>query len=272
MPTARDFSFGDNDTAHGYDSVLVPLMFDPWADDLISRSDAWEGCTVLDLAAGTGIVAEKLSAAVGPQGRVVAADINPEMLDRARARNAAATNIEYRVSPAEPLDIESDSVDVVVCQQGFQFFPNKEEAANEIYRVLHNGGTTMISTWCPVEECVLFQLMANALAEVGETELSELIRVPFDHMPATILHDTFDAAGFADVVVEKIERPISLPEGPEQVVTLMHASPIGIKIRALDPERRSDLERRYVAAVTEMSSDGHDMGVLTSHMLTARRL
>ena len=165
------------------------------------------GLTVLDLAAGTGIVTQKLSHAVGPSGRVIASDINPEMLDVARNRNTTATNIDYVVSPAEPLALESDSVDVVICQQGFQFFPDKPSSAEEIFRVLHSGGTTMVSTWCRADECPVFGVLADALADIGEQELADMIRVPFDHMPSALLHDAFDNAGFADVVVERVERP-----------------------------------------------------------------
>ena len=271
MTTKPEMNFGDSSVAEGYDKVLVPLFFDQWAQALIDSSDAWSGNTVLDLAAGTGIVTQKLSEVIGG-GKVIAADINPEMLELAKKRNSASeSNIEYKVSPAEPLDIETDSIDVVVCQQGFQFFPDKPAAAQEIYRVLRNGGSTTISTWCSIEENEFFRRFCESLRKVGADELANKMQVPFNHMPADVLKSAFDSAGFTDVGVEKERRPMSMPGGAKQAVEVLYASPVAPDIRAFSQELQDELIANFVDSLSDYEGTGL-AGEMVSNMLTARRL
>ena len=80
-----EFDFGSDAVASSYDTVLVPLIFEPWAEALLDEHAGWEGLTVLDLATGTGVVAQLVADRVGPTGRVLGTDLNPEMLTQARA-------------------------------------------------------------------------------------------------------------------------------------------------------------------------------------------
>ena len=81
MTQPRAFTFGDNSVASAYDDVLVPALFRPWAVRLVEEHPQWwEGRCVLDLATGTGVVAQLLADQVGPEGRVIGTDINGEML------------------------------------------------------------------------------------------------------------------------------------------------------------------------------------------------
>jgi len=133
-------NFNTNSIATNYDDVLVPVIFEPWAMKLIGLYADWDGKTVLDIASGTGIVTRLLAEKVGKNGRILAADINPVMLEIAKQRCANMdTDISFIVSPAHPLDISDESVDVITCQQGFQFFPDQPAAASEMHRVLRNG-------------------------------------------------------------------------------------------------------------------------------------
>ena len=126
MSEKQEFSFGDNSVASAYDNVLVRYLFEPWAVRLIEENQPWEGRRVLDLATGTGIVAQQLAGQVGPGGNVIGIDINSEMLALARKRCADLNSVvKFIECSAHPLDIPSNSIDVVVCQQGFQFFPDK---------------------------------------------------------------------------------------------------------------------------------------------------
>jgi len=70
-----EFSFGDQSVAAAYDTVLVPLLFEPWASQLVDNFKPWRDLCVLDLATGTGVVANRLSKHVGPTGKVIGTDI-----------------------------------------------------------------------------------------------------------------------------------------------------------------------------------------------------
>ncbi|MHC4492647.1 MAG: methyltransferase domain-containing protein, partial [Planctomycetota bacterium] len=120
MIESRNFDFDSHAVASGYDAVLVPVLFAPWATRLLEEHGPWKGRRVLDLATGTGVVAQLLAGRVGPSGEVVGADINGEMLALARERCAGLTPaVKFVESPAHPLGVASGSTDSVICQQGF---------------------------------------------------------------------------------------------------------------------------------------------------------
>ena len=179
MTNPGAFDFGAGSVADAYDDVLVPFMFEPWAHSLIEEHANWEGQSVLDLATGTGVVARLVAERVGPEGQVTGTDLNGEMLARARQQCAKTVPaIEFVESPAHPLELPDNSVDVVVCQQGFQFFPDRAAAAGEVFRVLRPGGRALVSTWCPVDQCVFWGWICESLAEISEPEIEAMMRMP----------------------------------------------------------------------------------------------
>ena len=270
MPKPSEFSFGDPSVARSYDTVLVPILFDPWAEQLVDDHAPWTGKTVLDLASGTGIVARKLADRVGASGKVIASDINGEMLEFARARCAdIGTPVEIVRSPAHPLDLPDASVDVAVCQQGFQFFPDRPAAAGEMRRVLRTGGKAIVTTWCSVGECQLFGMICGVLEAMGERELSDLLRLPFDHMPGDELLATFGAAGFRDVGVQKKERPMVVEGGIDAAVAMSYATPIGPKLTALSDARQAEFKQRFSDVLRDLQRDGRIEARMVSLELTA---
>lgn len=114
------------DAAERYEANLVPVVFVPWAKDLLARAKLRPGEGVLDVACGTGIVARMATVHVGPGGRVTGADLNPGTLKVARAR-AVGTGaaIEWREADAGDLPFAGRSFDTVFCQQGLQFFRDR---------------------------------------------------------------------------------------------------------------------------------------------------
>ena len=272
MSETREFSFGDDSVAGAYDNALVPVLFEPWAARLVEEYRPWEGRRVLDLATGSGIVAQLLAGQVGPHGKVLAADINGEMLELARKRCAGLTPpVEFTESPAHPLEIDSDSVDVVVCQQGFQFFPDKRAAAAEVYRVLCDGGRIIVTTWRPVVECQFFGTICNSLNAIGEPEISDMMRVPFDAMPESELTAHFEAAGLVNVRLRQQERDLVIGGGVTHAVEVAYSTPIGPKLLALPDERQVHFKRTLTELLDKLSDDGITMGRMVSNVLLAEK-
>ena len=125
-----------------YEHSLVPTLFTPWAHDLIARAALRPGERVLDVACGTGIVARLAAAHVGIAGHVIGVDLNPGMLAVARAQTltTASARVEWRAGDANALPCDNATFDVVFCQQGLQFFPDKDRTLREMYRVLAPEG------------------------------------------------------------------------------------------------------------------------------------
>ena len=238
MAQPGDFNFGSDSVAAAYDTILVPLIFEPWAESLVAEHVDWEGRTVLDLATGTGIVAQLAACRVGPSGRVIATDLNPEMLARARQRCADTTpQVEVSEAAGHSIAAPDQSIDIVICQQGFQFFPNLPAAAIEIYRVLRPGGKVLASTWTRADECAFFGWICQTLGEISEPEIEAVTRLPFDHMPPENLASPFIAAGLANTTVERRSAPLVMPGGAPAVLKAAYATPIGPKLKALPQQR-----------------------------------
>ncbi len=272
MNKTREFSFGDASVASAYDDGLVPVLFKPWAARLVEEYRPWRGRRVLDLATGTGIVAQLLAGQVGSTGKVLGTDINGEMLALARKRCAGLTPaVEFVKCTAHPLEISSDSIDIVTCQQGFQFFPDRRAAAREIYRVLCDGGRIIATTWQPVAECQFFGTICNALKTIGEPGLSNMMRVPFDAMPESELTDHFISAGFANVRLERQEQDLVMCGGITHAIEVAYSTPIGPELRAFPDERKVEFENTLTGLLHELSDDGTTMGRMVSNVLSAEK-
>ena len=270
MTEPSAFDFGSGSVASTYDDALVPVLFRPWAARLVAEHSRWEGHWVLDLATGTGVVAELLAGQVGPEGKVIGTDINREMLALAQRRCADLSQVVHFVeSPAHPLELSDETVDVVVCQQGFQFFPDRGAAAEEIYRVLREGGRVIVSTWRPVTECEFFGVICMALGAIDENEMANAMRVPFDFMPESELATHFTSAGFENVTVKRQEQNLVLNGGVKHAIEVAYSTPIAPQLRALPEEKQALFRNAMRDLVDELSDDGVTMGRMISNVLTA---
>ncbi len=131
---------------------MVPTIFGPWAQDLVEVAPPRPGERVLDIACGTGIVARTAAGRVGSGGTVVGLDVSAPMLDVARGIAAGeGLSIEWREGSAMKLPFPDSAFEVVLCQQGLQFFPDRAAALREMHRVLGPGGRLALSVWRPIE-------------------------------------------------------------------------------------------------------------------------
>lgn len=272
MSETQEFSFSGESVASGYDNLLVPVLFEPWAERLVEAHRPWEGRRVLDLACGTGIVARLLAGRVGSSGRVIGADANDEMLEVARKRCAGLTPaVEFMTCGAHSLDVSSESIDIVICQQGFQFFAEKRAAASEIYRVLRAEGKVVATTWCPVSKCQFFGAICDALSAIGEPEISDAMRVPFDDMPLSELTAPFESTGFVRVRTRRQQQALIMTGGVTHAIEVAYSTPIGPKLRALPDERQMEFRGKLAQLLQGLSTDGVTMGVMVSNELSAEK-
>ncbi len=127
--------------AERYQSVLVPVIFEPWARELIDRAALQGGEHVLDLACGTGVVTREIAKSGLSTGSLAAVDHNGDMLSVARELAARlGQTAEWVEADAGDLPFESDRFDVAFCQQALQFFPDRPAALRELRRVMKSGG------------------------------------------------------------------------------------------------------------------------------------
>src|SRR5260221_7698003 len=127
-----------------YDRGLGPVLFADFADEMAGRVAAFAPRRVLETSAGTGIVTRRLRDLLPPETQIVATDLNPPMLDVARAKFAPGERLEFERADATALPFPDQAFDAVVCQLGVMFFPDKEKSYRDAYRVLAPGGRYLL--------------------------------------------------------------------------------------------------------------------------------
>jgi len=264
-----EVSFGGS-VADGYREYLEPVIFRPWAELLVEFVGLEQGQTVLDVAAGTGVVSRVAAARVQASGKVIASDISGAMLAHVPNGFPSDVSLQTVECSATALDLPDASVDVVFCQQGLQFIPDRAEATREMLRVLRPGGKAGIAVWLSSPRVEPFIVYGEALQAHQVTEPfpgaydSSKLSMDTDEVKG-ILH----AAGFEeiDVRVERLEL---------QWPSVLHAvrgafgTPYAPIIEALDNATRqavvADLQRRMSGA-----DDQATRHVMTSILARGRR-
>lgn len=190
-----------------YERLLVPAIFAPWARDLVALAAVQPGERVLDLACGTGVVARAVAAQRGGAGEIVGLDRNPGMLATARAV-AADLPIEWREGDATALPFADGAFEVVLCQQGLQFFPDQSAALAEVHRVLAAGGRALLSVWRPTRDIPGWRALEEALARhVGPRAAG----AAFSLGDARALRALLEGGGFRDIRIRSEVRMSRFP-------------------------------------------------------------
>jgi SAM-dependent methyltransferase len=200
----RDSAFAGSIPAI-YEECLVPVLFAPYAADLVARAAALRPRSVLELAAGTGAVSHALAAAL-PEARIVATDLNPAMLEVAAARGCAP-NLSFEPADAQALPFAGGAFDLVLAQFGAMFFPDKPGAWREARRVLAPGGTLLFNVWDRLDanpgSAAIQQAVRGA---VPEPKPEFLARTPFGYHDPGAIEADLRAGGFTEVTVERVAR------------------------------------------------------------------
>ena len=220
MPTpSNDPCFSDA-VAALYQDLLVPLIFAPYAVDLVARLAPLQPASVLELAAGTGVVTRELAARLPAAVRIVATDLHPAMLAVAAAHGVARA-VDWRQADAMALPFEDASFDAVVCQFGAMFFPDKARAFAEARRVLRPGGVLLLNVWDRIETNDFAAVVSHAIAGLFPDDPPRfLARLPHGYFSAQAIARDLAAAGFAG--------PVAI----ETVTACSRADTAGIAARA----------------------------------------
>jgi len=227
-----------------YDEILVPRMFVPWGNLILDTVGVDAADVALDVACGPGSVTRLLSERVGPTGRVTGADLSPAMLEIARAQGRPSTGgqIDWVECSADALQVDSHVFDVVVCQQGLQFFPDKPAALREMHRAGRHGARLGVACWAPIDDSPMFAAMARALDRyLGEEAGAKYRAGPFGFTDGDELGRLVTEAGFRDVRVERLTMPVTFEDAVAQLITMAEFMPVADELQALDDTQAEEL-------------------------------
>ena len=231
-----------------YERYRVPGEFEPLARLFLTRMGLQRGERVLDVACGTGIVARLAAAQVGESGHVTGLDINEAMLDVARAKGSGSSTLEWRTGEAGSLPFAEREFDVVLCQQGLQFFADKLTALREMLRVLTPGGRLGLAVWQSLEHDPYGLVIADALSRHVSQDAAD--RAGHALGDESELRALLVEAGFCEVQI-RTERLVRTMGPPHESVAMQLASSgrLAAIVGALSAEARAKLFSDIITAL-----------------------
>ena len=220
-----------------YDRYMVPLIFESYAADLVARvAQVVDGSDrVLEVAAGSGVVTRAMATVLDASTAITATDLNQPMLDHA-AGVGTARPVDWRQADVMALPFDDATFDVVVCQFGVMFFPDRPAAYSEVARVLRPGGVFIFNTWDRIEENEFpHEIEATLARRYPDDPPRFMSRTPhgyFDH--ATILADVA-AGGFEGGEIDVLDARSRAASAEIAVVALCQGTPLRAEIEQRDP-------------------------------------
>ncbi len=251
-----------------YEELMVPAFFGHYAEDLVARAELQEGDRLLDVACGTGIVPRAAAATGTPLGRITGLDMTPGMLAVA-ARVAGDTGAEWVEGDATAMPFEDGSFDVLTCQQGLQFFPDRDAGAREFRRVLAPGGRALVACWTAIEDQTAHNAYMAAIAPF-EPDLAGVGSAPFAFSDADALAALLEGAGFAQVDVVRVEHVARFASAGEFVRSFAEGSPLALALAGMPPERDTAMREAALPALAAFEDDTGFAAPMATHVAVAR--
>ena len=263
-----DSAFGD-DVARFYESTLVPLIFEPYAEDLARRVRCCEPSAVLEVACGTGVVTRALAKALPATCAITATDLNDAMVAHAESVGTQR-EVAWRQADVMALPFDDASFDVALCQFGVMFFPDRAAAYREVRRTLRPGGSFVFNVWKRIEDNDFANVVTNAVSALYPDDPPVfLARTPHGHGDPAEIESDVRAAGFASCTLEELDArsPASTPD--IAAIAYCQGTPLRNEIEARDP---NGLERATAAAteaLRERFGDGPIEGRISGIVVEA---
>ncbi len=233
-----------------YETYLVPLLFEPYAKDIVNRLQLSKPLSILETAAGTGVVTRELDAQLPAYVRIVATDLNQPMIDQAALQKSNHV-IEWKAADAQQLPFADESFDAVVCQFGVMFFPDKPKAYAEAYRVLKPGGVFIFNVWDSLHDNDFGDAVNTAMETLFASDPPRfLARTPYAYNDNNIITNDLTAGGFINTpFIETVTCYTTAKSPNTPAIAFCYGSPLRNDIESKHPMM---LEKAVEAAEAEI--------------------
>jgi ubiquinone/menaquinone biosynthesis C-methylase UbiE len=254
-----------------YDRLLVPLIFEPYARDLAKRVSATKPQLVLETAAGTGAVTRALASSLA-NARIIATDLNQPMIDHARARQSGNTRIEWKQADALALPFEDHTFDVVACQFGAMFFPDKVQGYREALRVLKPDGRFFFNVWDRIEDSEFADVVIQSLASLFPQDPPRfLARTPHGYCDRDRIRQDLNAAGFGTVSMETVDARSKGSSARDVAVAFCQGTPLRNEIESRGNPSLEDATQHAAKALAQRFGAKAIDGGMRAIVVTATR-
>ena len=249
-----------------YDRTLGPVLFAPFAERVAAAALALAPESVLELAAGTGVGTSALVHAL-THARIVATDLNPAMVSWASQR---INGVTWRQADAQDLDLPDSTFDLVVCQFGVMFFPDKPAAYSEAARVMTQDGALLLTVWDTLDTSEFPRVLVESLAAVlPDNPPSFVARVPHGYADPRLIENDLHVGGLTQVSIDRLV----LNSTATSAAALAEGFCLGTPLRFALEERGplKDLTRAVADQMTARLGEGEVTGELSGFIVSARK-
>lgn len=253
-----------------YDRLMVPLIFRPYAEELARRASAFKPGRILETAAGTGAVTQALHEAL-PDVEIVATDLNQPMLDMA-AERVESDRVVFMQADAQDLPFADGAFDLVVCQFGSMFFPDKVRGHAEARRVLARGGHYMLAIWDRIDRNDLTNAAQKVLIDsFPDDPPLFMTEGPFGYSDTHRIEQDLHDAGFDTVDIETVELRSRSPSAHDAATALCYGTPMGTELNEREPGSLERVFERVEQALRAFETpDGID-APMAAHIVIATK-
>lgn len=253
-----------------YERYLVPTLFTPWAHDLLEAAALQLGERVLDVACGTGSVTRLIGPQIGPQGHLTAVDLNTDMLKAAQTYiTTTAPPIRWLQADVVEMPVDDADFDVVLCQQSFQFFPDKLGALQEMHRVLASDGRLAFNISRGLGQNPYIRALADALENHVGADAGESMRAPCGFGDAEMLRTLLKQAGFSTINIRISLLVIRHPNPAEFIRGQLAATPVADQVAALSEAKQAALVDEVLANLRGYIDDDGLAAPYETHVVLA---
>ena len=253
-----------------YDRLMVPLIFEAYAAHMADLVAGLSPVSVLETAAGSGALTRALAPKLGAGTRYVVTDLNQPMLEYAAARQAADRRIEWHQADALDLPFEDGAFDVVCCQFGVMFLPDRVAGYAEARRTLRPGGRFVFSVWDRIEENAFAEDVINAVATVFPLNPPLfLARTPHGYHDTALIREELGRAGFTEIEITTREDVSRAPSARHAAIAYCQGTPLRNEIEARDASLLQLATDRAAAAIASRHGEGPVAGKIQAHVIVA---
>ena len=253
-----------------YEALMVPLLFRPYAEELARRAREFQPTRILETAAGTGAVTRALHDAL-PKAEIVATDLNPPMLE-VNASRIQSDNVRFVEADAQQLPFDDGSFDLVVCQFGSMFFPDKVRGHSEARRVLVDGGRYLLAIWDRIENNPLTAATQQLLIDAFPDNPPLFMREgPFSYADPLRIESDLHDAGFPTVEIETVELRSRAPSAHDAATAFCYGTPMGTELDEHEPGSLDRLFPLVEKALRQFEGAGGIDAAMSAHIVTATR-
>lgn len=253
-----------------YDSLMVPLIFAGYAESLADLVAGMSPLSVLETAAGSGVLTRALAPKLSAEARYVVTDLNQPMLDHAASRQGPDPRIEWRQADAMDLPFDDGTFDVLCCQFGVMFFPNRIDAYAEARRLLLPGGRFVFNVWDRIEENVFADEVTKAVATLFRRDPPLfLVRTPHGYHDVALIREELGRSGFADIEISTREEVSRAPSARHAATAYCQGTPLRNEIEARDATLLQLATDRATAAIARRHGEGPVEGKIKAHVIVA---